>query len=235
MRKSRVGFTLIELLVVIAIIAILAAILFPVFVQAKERGRMITCMNNLKELSFACKLYADNNGGKMPMSYAHAYAGQTEKDWCGWYSPADPRGVDVTRGAIWDYTGHNKKIYLCPTDYNVPTTSPNMRLPTATTAHACKDCPDSYALNYMLGWAKDRPCVDTIRRPTQVLLLIHESRDQIDDACFAWGSGNRNLNLPTKVHYNGSTISYLDGHAVWRSYNALVKEQDDNVWDPNKP
>ena len=234
MRKTRAGFTLIELLVVIAIIAILAAILFPVFLTAKEKGRASTCTNNLKELAVACKLYADDNGGRMPMSYAYAYTGQTEKDWCGWYAPADPRGIDVTKGAIWNYCGRNRKIFLCPTDYGIATTSPNMRLPTIPIAHACKDCPVSYALNWKLGWDEKRPCVDTIRRQAQILLLIHEGRDQIDDGCFCWVAGNRLLNLPTHVHYNGSTASYLDGHAKWLTYDALVREQDLNLWDPTQ-
>jgi prepilin-type N-terminal cleavage/methylation domain-containing protein len=228
MRKNRMGFTLIELLVVIAIIAILAAILFPVFLTAKEKGRASTCTNNLKELSMACKLYADNNGGRMPMSYPFAYAGQTEKDWCGWYAPADANGVDVTKGAIWDYCGRNRKMFLCPTDANMLTTSPNMRFAKS------RNCPDSYALNWKLGWDKNRPNSDTIRRQGQILLLIHEGRDQIDDGCFCWVAGNRLLNLPTHVHYDGSIASYLDGHAKWISYNALVKEQDDNLWDPAK-
>ena len=227
MRKAIAGFTLIELLVVIAIIAILAAILFPVFATAKEKGRMITCMSNLKELSMACKLYADNNGGKMPMSYPFAYPGQTEKDWCGWTSPANANGVDLTQGAIWEYCGRNKRMFLCPTDLNVLTTYPNMRLARSRT------CPDSYAMNARLGWTKDRPNCDTFRRATKILLLIHEGRDQIDDGCFYWVAGNRSLNLPTKVHYNGSTLSYLDGHAKWASYEALLKENDSNQWDPD--
>lgn len=55
------GFTLIELLVVIAIVAILAAILFPVFTSAKESANKVKCMNNMKQLGMAFRLYADNN------------------------------------------------------------------------------------------------------------------------------------------------------------------------------
>jgi prepilin-type N-terminal cleavage/methylation domain-containing protein len=53
----RTGFTLIELLVVIAIIAILAAILFPVFAESRESARQITCINNMKQLGTAMRLY----------------------------------------------------------------------------------------------------------------------------------------------------------------------------------
>jgi prepilin-type N-terminal cleavage/methylation domain-containing protein/prepilin-type processing-associated H-X9-DG protein len=57
---NKKGFTLIELLVVIAIIAILAAILFPVFAKAREKARQTTCTNNLKQLAVATSLYAQD-------------------------------------------------------------------------------------------------------------------------------------------------------------------------------
>ncbi len=60
------GFTLIELLVVIAIIAILAAILFPVFLRAKEAARRSTCLSNQRQLGIASCLYADSNNGWYP-------------------------------------------------------------------------------------------------------------------------------------------------------------------------
>jgi len=224
--RNNIGFTLIELLVVIAIIAILAAVLFPVFIAAKEKSNVTTCTNNLKELSQACKLYADDNGGKLPMTYIAAYAGQAEKDWCGWYKPSDGMGIDLMRAAIWKYCGGNKKIFLCPTDINVMTTSPNMR------TNKTRNCPDSYAMNYMLGWTAQRPICDTFRHPSQILLLIHEGRDQIDDGCFCWAVNGVSLNLPTKVHYKGSSVSYVDGHAKWIGYDQLLHDRDARLWDP---
>jgi prepilin-type N-terminal cleavage/methylation domain-containing protein len=59
-RSRRPGFTLIELLVVIAIIAILAAILFPVFATARENARKITCVSNLKQLGTSVLMYAQD-------------------------------------------------------------------------------------------------------------------------------------------------------------------------------
>ncbi len=63
---TRKAFTLIELLVVIAIVAILAAILFPIMVRAKERGRESACNNNLKQIAVAYQLYADTWAGAFP-------------------------------------------------------------------------------------------------------------------------------------------------------------------------
>ncbi len=63
----RKGFTLIELLVVIAIIAILAAILFPVFARAREKARQASCQNNLKQLALAVLMYANDYDETMPL------------------------------------------------------------------------------------------------------------------------------------------------------------------------
>ena len=64
--NTRRGFTLIELLVVIAIIAILAAMLLPTLSKAKEAGKRISCLNNVKQMSLASRLYVDDNQGYYP-------------------------------------------------------------------------------------------------------------------------------------------------------------------------
>jgi prepilin-type N-terminal cleavage/methylation domain-containing protein/prepilin-type processing-associated H-X9-DG protein len=68
MKRSRAGFTLIELLVVIAIIAILAAILFPVFARAREKARQTSCVSNLKQLGLAVIMYTQDYDETYSMS-----------------------------------------------------------------------------------------------------------------------------------------------------------------------
>ena len=63
---KRNGFTLIELLVVIAIIAILAAILFPVFAQAREKARQTACLSNMRQLAMAVHMYAADHKDRLP-------------------------------------------------------------------------------------------------------------------------------------------------------------------------
>ena len=90
----RPGFTLIELLVVIAIIAILAAMLLPALSRAKETARRIGCMNSLRQLSLASRLYVDDNHG--------AYPARSNND----------RWPDK----LYDNYGKNIKLLVCPTD-----------------------------------------------------------------------------------------------------------------------
>jgi prepilin-type N-terminal cleavage/methylation domain-containing protein len=69
MRSRSKGFTLIELLVVIAIIAILAAILFPVFAQAREKARAASCLSNCKQLGLSQMMYTQDNDERFQRHY----------------------------------------------------------------------------------------------------------------------------------------------------------------------
>jgi prepilin-type N-terminal cleavage/methylation domain-containing protein/prepilin-type processing-associated H-X9-DG protein len=91
------GFTLIELLVVIAIIAILAAILFPVFAQAREKARQATCTSNLKQIGNAFQMYLQDYDGNAPTNCGRVSTGAPGRDdgndkylmssaWPGWIS-----------------------------------------------------------------------------------------------------------------------------------------------------
>src|SRR4051812_45024066 len=74
-RSGASAFTLIELLVVIAIIAILASMLLPALAKAKESGKRISCVNNLRQLGLSMQMYADDNEGRFPIHTINAYGG----------------------------------------------------------------------------------------------------------------------------------------------------------------
>jgi len=96
----RRGFTLIELLVVIAIIAILAAILFPVFAQAREKARQTQCMNNLKQMATGTISYIQDYDEKFPMAvYAPALNRNGQQCAFTLFDAVDPyiRNLDITK------------------------------------------------------------------------------------------------------------------------------------------
>jgi prepilin-type N-terminal cleavage/methylation domain-containing protein/prepilin-type processing-associated H-X9-DG protein len=108
MRKQ--GFTLIELLVVIAIIAILAAILFPVFARAREKARQASCQSNLKQLALGFSMYTTDYDETYPYSLSPATG--TLATWI-YMAPAPPPTWDVAAGAIYPYI-KNRQIFVCP-------------------------------------------------------------------------------------------------------------------------
>ena len=105
------GFTLIELLVVVAIIAILAAILFPVFLKARARAYRATCQSNLKQLGLAVTLYAQDSDEKlMPGHLLAASNPDGGGNYGGWAGPIYPFLRAPT-------------VFLCPTDPRTPLTT----------------------------------------------------------------------------------------------------------------
>src|SRR6201987_4966907 len=95
------GFPLIELLVVIAIIAILAAILFPVFAQAREKARQATCISNLKQLGAACMMYAQDYDESYPMLESGGAARLTVANLLDPYIKTSKKNVNAAGGNLW--------------------------------------------------------------------------------------------------------------------------------------
>jgi prepilin-type N-terminal cleavage/methylation domain-containing protein/prepilin-type processing-associated H-X9-DG protein len=109
------GFTLIELLVVIAIIAILAAILFPVFAKAREKARQISCASNLKQLGLGFLQYIQDNDETFPVGAVNST-----------FTPNDHFGIGWA-GPIYPYV-KSTGVYACPDDStpNQPNATPPM-------------------------------------------------------------------------------------------------------------
>ena len=106
------GFTLIELLVVIAIIALLMAILMPALNRAREHGKRAACLSNLKQLTLAWIMYADDNNGKI----CTAWGGRKDA-WIGMPDPNASRAQQITAmqsGVLFPYV-KNVRLYNCPT------------------------------------------------------------------------------------------------------------------------
>jgi prepilin-type N-terminal cleavage/methylation domain-containing protein len=114
------GFTLIELLVVIAIIAILAAILFPVFSKAREQARQSVCTSNMHQLAVGFLAYMKDYDGGIPSTGWSGGSFPQATDWVYVYTtsvePYTPYHIaDVGSGTLFPYV-RDKKVYRCPSD-----------------------------------------------------------------------------------------------------------------------
>ena len=222
--RVRSGFTLIELLVVVTIIGILAAILFPVFMLARERARQTACLSNLKQLMTGFTLYKEDYGG----TWAYTVAADTVTD-----------GTRTVNAANWlsgvfPYV-RDRNVFRCPCQAPAA----------ACTMWSCQQQGDPWAsgsgTTYGVNDFISRGTQDSmIRNPSETLFLADCRCNWIGDytsesfpakgrrgrvaraqrgaekspaACC--GGGWDRLADKGTLHHGGSNLGFCDGHAKW--------------------
>ena len=194
MRKA---FTLIELLVVIAIIAILAAILFPVFARAREKARQASCQSNLKQLALASKMYgSDYDESVTP---GNMNTGATFYLWSNLLTP---------------YT-KNTQLFICPS-------KPGQAWTGGAPPYACVQLQtvlSNYTVNYCASWGYARVGEAIFTQPAATAeycdgLCPNAQARRLDNTGCDGFDGTR--------HNEGLNLSFHDGHVKWMKNTNVV-------------
>jgi prepilin-type N-terminal cleavage/methylation domain-containing protein/prepilin-type processing-associated H-X9-DG protein len=211
----RNGFTLIELLVVIAIIAILAAILFPVFARAREKARQTSCLSNLKQLGLSVLMYCQDYDDTYPMNYQDASSG-----------PGTAAQIPLTwPNRLMPYIKSNQ-LYACPSDARPPNVD----------FDGCRPILQSYCWNWHLGM--DLPAwgywavltMGAVAAPAQCAVLWDDNSDWLTAG---YGGRFNTLDSPDWAgsfdrevlqgrHNEGDNFMFADGHAKWYKTTTLA-------------
>jgi len=220
----RRGFTLIELLVVIAIIAILAAILFPVFAKAREKARQASCSSNMKQITMAAKMYNGDYDDKMPvclwynangewmwyMELLNPYVKNEQLWFCpsASQSPADygvTGGPDIAYSYCWpawiryDYYNWWSGVVMFAGFPAAGVCAPDGNRPWSYTASMERSKHPAGAAwlveGYSIGWR--RPGLSTFGWPNTLGTDVNESNTNIFR------------------HNGGMNIGFSDGHVKW--------------------
>ncbi len=190
MRRSS-GFTLIELLVVIAIIAILAAILFPVFARARENARKSTCQSNLKQITMGWVMYVQDYDETGPSAYWLQAGTQLNPNWGATFH--------CHKTGNWPYV-KNTGVYKCPSGPNVGISSyaTNHRFWNSVVKLPQFEHPSTtvlYGDNELDTW-----CL----YPTYPTTDWYAPYPRAD--CGGWAA---------KRHMDGANYGFVDGHVKW--------------------
>ncbi|MHB8994350.1 MAG: DUF1559 family PulG-like putative transporter [Armatimonadota bacterium] len=189
----RRGFTLIELLVVIAIIAILAAILFPVFAKAREKARQTSCLSNVKQLATAWLSYAQDYDECLPMS-----------EWGGYW------GLTVLPYA------KNTQMFVCPSDRYFNATRGVGRYGANT--YGLQYSPLGVTSSIYNGGV----ALGMIESPSSVLML-GDDEGCGNGCCYPYNNltASGSYGVPSKRHNEGGNWAFVDGHAKWQKQSTM--------------
>lgn len=230
--RKHPGFTLIELLVVIAIIAILAAILFPVFARARENARRSSCQSNLKQLGLGMMQYTQDYDERFPLNIAYAAPSATIPPIPDQTDPGMPGAVYK---ALAPGGGTNKINWM---DFVYPYVKNVQVYSCPSAAWARSNGYASYGYSGMIsGWERWRvpgqnaccygPAMmhAEIKRPSEVIMLMDygvvDSLNVTNVNWYVWYATD-----PSEATYNyarafphldGGNICYVDGHVKWRT------------------
>jgi len=244
----RRGFTLIELLVVIAIIAILAAILFPVYARLKEKARQTQCASNLRQLGLACTMYENDNNGMLVPAWAGVFDWNIDDNSQIWASLINPYVKTLLNQGGTAGTWAMRGIYKCPSSWK------------ATTEWVQRDYGyNAYYLGHGsglgLGTAGYFP-VESVKRPTGTIRIMEvwnfgantgsifcwPPNSGVGIITWAWPPGwhsGWNPNNHIGSHTALSMVLWLDGHVnAWPADRIMSNSPISDAWfraDNNKP
>jgi general secretion pathway protein G len=220
------GFTLIELLTVIAIIGILAAILIPVVGKVRDSARASLCLSNLRQISMAILMYADENQGVIPTA-GGINEGEQATDWILWRGALNGDGtfnLKLSQSAIVDYLGgsFSPEIYQCPSDERLG-------------GGQRPAYPFSYTLNRALGegtgtadFTQLGGRIHNVADPSLIIMMVEEKAPNDSSAWLA----DATLDTSTERHGGRGHVSFVDGH-VETVYPEYVNYA--GHWDPFAP
>ena len=205
---SRRGFTLVELLVVIAIIAVLAALLFPVFAQVREKARATHCLSNVRQIGMATAMYFNDHEGQL---YFH-HAALEEITWASQFAPYlrnERIAVCPSDGvtAVLDPSGHvERPSYLINAYFThnfPPLSSEEVEVPVN---------------RYVLDDSRMISPAETILFCESGITTPGHNQDDYD----AWnGLSTVEPLFNVKRHSGGTNYTFVDGHAAWRKYDQV--------------
>ncbi|MCW3058642.1 MAG: prepilin-type N-terminal cleavage/methylation domain [Capsulimonas sp.] len=221
--RIRAGFTLIELLVVIAIIAILAAILFPVFAKAREKARQISCTSNQKQLGLAIIQYVQDYDETYPMVNLDTVAGQVGwanliqpyvKSVAAYHCPDFPGAQDTSLDLAAYSVTFNYNSMLGYVDYGRMSawdiSDSGQPLSAVSNPSSTVQLMEAYPYNAssMRPYGAGHDCSG--------LIVPQHSTAPCDDQAMNYSpSGFGNYNGAVQVHTGGGNYAFADGHVKW--------------------